>query len=165
VAAPEDAWVHDLSATTSLAELWPLLLVLALLLWPLDVALRRVSIGRRELAAARAWIGGPGRRRRATAARTATSAGLLAARDRAGSAVRLALLEGRPGDDGAGPATPAAPQPAPAAAPSTPAPAARAATVAGAPGADDAAIPAPGTGDTGDTMERLRSAKRRARDR
>ena len=54
-------------------DLWPLLLVLALLLWPLDIALRRVSIGRRELAAARGWVRGIGRRRGAAAADGATA--------------------------------------------------------------------------------------------
>ena len=43
--------------TSSFTELWPWLLVLALLLWPLDIALRRVSLGRRELVDARGWVG------------------------------------------------------------------------------------------------------------
>ena len=47
VATPADAWVHDLQTTSQFTELWPWLLVLALLLWPLDIALRRVSLGRR----------------------------------------------------------------------------------------------------------------------
>src|SRR5262245_17087157 len=37
---PTDPWKHDLKTTSSFTELWPWLLVLALLLWPLDVALR-----------------------------------------------------------------------------------------------------------------------------
>ena len=41
---------HDLTGTDRFTELWPLLLVLALLLWPLDIALRRMSLGRREVA-------------------------------------------------------------------------------------------------------------------
>ena len=44
--------------TSRSTDLWPLLLVLALLLWPLDIALRRVSVGRREFAAAGAWVRG-----------------------------------------------------------------------------------------------------------
>ena len=67
---PADAWVHDLSTTSHHADLWPLLLVLALLLWPLDIALRRVSVGRRELAGARRWVSTVGRNRR-VATRTA----------------------------------------------------------------------------------------------
>ena len=167
--APEGAWVHDLRSTTSLSELWPLLLVLALLLWPLDVALRRVSLGRRELAGARAWIGGLARRRQAKATRTATAAGLLAARDRAGSAARLALLTrdvdttenkrapaGGPAAGGLaaaarGPATEAdswAPASEPVSEPNV-----------------GASTTAPSAGGAGDTMDRLRQAKRRARDR
>ena len=53
---PLDPWRHDLTATNRFTELWPLLLVLALLLWPLDIALRRMSLGRRELVAARGWV-------------------------------------------------------------------------------------------------------------
>ena len=64
VATALDPWRHDLTATDRFTELWPLLLVLALLLWPLDIALRRMSLGRRELVAARGWVGGIGRRRR-----------------------------------------------------------------------------------------------------
>ncbi len=61
---PAEVWVHDLRATNRYTDLWPLLLVLALLLWPLDIALRRVSVGRRELADARRWAGSVGRSRR-----------------------------------------------------------------------------------------------------
>src|SRR6185503_3357566 len=40
IATPLDPWRHDLSATDRFTPLWPLLLVLALLLWPIDIALR-----------------------------------------------------------------------------------------------------------------------------
>ena len=83
VATALDPWRHDLTATDRFTELWPLLLVLALLLWPLDIALRRMSLGRREVAAARGWVRGIGRRRRAAGPRTATAEGLLAASSRA----------------------------------------------------------------------------------
>ncbi len=53
-------WTHDLTVTSHFTDLWPLLLILALLLWPLDIALRRVSVGRRELALARGWVRGIG---------------------------------------------------------------------------------------------------------
>jgi hypothetical protein len=124
-------------------------------LWPLDIALRRVSMGRRELAGARAWVGGLGQRRHRRAARSATAKGLLAARDRAGSAARLALLEHRSDPDAAlappdkagapvpRPDDPVAPRPAATSAPTGP-----------------AAVP-PAT----DTIDRLHQAKRRARDR
>ena len=63
------AWVHDLRTTSRFTDLWPWLLVLALLLWPLDIALRRVSLGRRELADGRRWVSDRVRGRR-VAART-----------------------------------------------------------------------------------------------
>ena len=74
VDAPADVWIHDLQTTSQLTELWPWLLVLALLLWPLDIALRRVSLGRRELADGRRWIGDRVHGRR-VAARTAAGRG------------------------------------------------------------------------------------------
>src|SRR5688572_27306084 len=93
VETPLDPWRHDLLMTSRSTDLWPLLLVLALLLWPLDIALRRVSVGRREFAAARAWVRAIPKRRRRTAVRTAAGEGLFAARERATSAgVRAAIL-------------------------------------------------------------------------
>ena len=47
---PAAVWLHDLRPTSTFTDLWPALLILAMLLWPLDIALRRVSVGRRELA-------------------------------------------------------------------------------------------------------------------
>ena len=87
---PADTWVHDLRTTSHHADLWPLLLVLALLLWPLDIALRRVSVGRRELSGARRWVSSVGRTRR-VATRTTTSESMLAATGRT-SAARSAIL-------------------------------------------------------------------------
>ncbi len=88
---PADPWLHDLRTNASSTDLWPTLLILALLLWPLDIALRRVSVGRRELGDARRWVSGGWRR--SMAPRTTEVAGMLAARDRAaGSATRAAML-------------------------------------------------------------------------
>ena len=144
---PVEAWTHDLATTASFTALWPVLLVIALLLWPLDVALRRVSLGRREFADARRWMVS---RRGRVAARTAPAEAMLAARDRAaGTSARAALL--RP--DAAGPA-PSGP------APSGPAPRVREveASEAGAPPKVGPVEPPPA-----DTLARLRDAKRRAR--
>jgi hypothetical protein len=140
-----------------------MLLILALLLWPLDIALRRVSIGRRELADARRWVGG-GWRRPGVAAppvRPAEVAGMLAARDRAaGSSARAAIL--RP-ESTAGPAHPAADKATPSNRPSgeaQPAVARERAT----PGPAPAAYPETSTSTApGDTLARLREAKARAR--
>jgi hypothetical protein len=170
IETPEDPWVHDLTATSRFTDLWPLLLVLALILWPLDIALRRVSIGRREFAAARGWVTSLPRRRRATAARGATGAGLLAARERAGSnAARSALLRAETGDapeTGSSVSAPAAPEVAAAASPeptSQPQPTAESASL---PGVPSTASPDAGSAPpAGDTMTRLRDAKRRARER
>ena len=178
---PADPWLHDLRTNASSTDLWPTLLVLALLLWPLDIALRRVSVGRRELVDARRWLGGGWRR--SMAPRTAEVAGMLAARDRAaGSATRAALLrgdeaapEGRVNPAGpaaggsprgatlarpvAGPA-PAAPGPSSPPLPSAPAKSPAASAPSAAPAAPPAPAPAPA--DEADTLSRLRDAKRRA---
>lgn len=159
IEAPAEAWLHDLGTTLGETALWPSLLVLATLLWPVDIFLRRVQLTRRDVEAAAAWVRAlPGRRGR-TAARPAPLAGMMAARSRAaGEAARAALLreagsappgaEGltaRPGSDavsGGG----------------TPATRSAAARPAGAPG------PSPGTAnEPSDTLARLRDAKRRAR--
>ena len=162
-----DPWRHDLTATNQFTELWPWLLVLALLLWPLDVALRRISLGRRELVAAREWVRGMARRRRTAAPRTAAGESLLATRGRGGGeAARAALVarfperpakppERAPGS-GQSPdnATVPAPSPDPAPTPSRELPSAPTSTQAPAP-----------TQTGADTLARLREAKRRSRDR
>jgi uncharacterized membrane protein/Mg-chelatase subunit ChlD len=165
VATALDPWRHDLTATDRFTELWPLLLVLALLLWPLDIALRRMSLGRRELGAARSWVRGIGRRRRAAGPRTATAEGLLAATGRARTGDARAALRARQasGSSAASDPVPSAPIPA-SRAPSTPTPEAAPARPAPTPAAASAATPA-APADASDTMTRLRDAKRRARDR
>ncbi len=167
IATAKDPWIHDLTATNRFTDLWPLLLVLALLLWPLDIALRRMSLGRREMAAARGWVAGIGRRRRAAGPRTATTEGLLAASERVRSSGTREAMR-----------TPTAVMPAATSAPTPTAPAATAAaqapsvavpvppapTVDPPPPSQPAGAPAVPT-ETADTMARLRDAKRRARDR
>ncbi|HEX4898710.1 MAG TPA: glutamine amidotransferase, partial [Candidatus Limnocylindrales bacterium] len=190
ILTPLEPWRHDLTTTSSFTELWPWLLILALLLWPFDIALRRVSIGRRELADARAWAGRTWRARGAAAPRTAAATGMLAARDRAaGAASRAAIL--RSADEATADAgTSAAATDVPTAAP---APSANASglrrllgrgrssgaataprsaggpTLAAAPQtrtlppeAPPEPPPPPGSTDA-DTLARLREAKRRAR--
>ncbi len=179
ITTPEEVWRHDLRVNAATTDLWPMLLILALLLWPLDIALRRVSIGRRELADARRWLAGGWRR--SVAPRTADVAGMLAARDRAaGSSARAALLrepEPRPagsGRSGAADATPAStatrraepPRPAPPPVASGPAEVTPGAEPVPRPPAAPKPAPAPApAADDGDTLSRLRDAKRRARDR
>ena len=172
VASPADVWVHDLRSTSEYTDLLPWLLALAVLLWPLDVALRRVSIGRRELADGRRWVADRVYGRR-VAARPRDVEVMLAARDRAGAAgARTAILRGAKGalTETSEPASRAATAPlagdreippgrstdattAPSASPeSEPAPAPA--------GAADATPPVR-DGDT--TLARLREAKRRTR--
>jgi uncharacterized membrane protein/Mg-chelatase subunit ChlD len=186
VETPLDPWRHDLVSTSRSTDLWPLLLVLALLLWPIDIALRRVSIGRREFAAARGWVRDVPRRRRRMADRTAAGEGLFAARERATSvSVRAAIRQEAAPAEGAGAAADVAvgvgvPQPAstvparavPPPVTATPAPKPTPAAAAPAPAAAPAAVaplPAPTPpstpGAAPDTMARLRDAKRRARER
>jgi hypothetical protein len=159
---PAQPWIHDLATTTTYTDLWPLMLIVALLLWPLDIALRRVSVGRRELADARRWVGGGWRRQ--VAPRPVEVAGMLAARDRAaGSAARAAMSR----DDRAAATGPAAPAPPHEHANGTPA--ARVGVKPPAPTLDAGAapaatptIPAPAApAEPGDTLARLRDAKRR----
>jgi uncharacterized membrane protein len=182
VSLPTEPWTHDLATTSSFTPLWPLLLVLALLLWPFDIALRRVSVGRRELADARRWV--TQRRWRRVAERPVGVEGMFAARERAaGAAARAAMLRTDPSSgpvEVAAPravgatATPTAqaaarperrPAPSPAAGssarvagPTVPAPASRP-TSAVTP-APSAAAP---TDASPDTLARLREAKKRAR--
>ncbi|MFH0751560.1 MAG: VWA domain-containing protein [Chloroflexota bacterium] len=149
IAAAEEVWLHDLGTSAGETPLWPWLLVLALLLWPLDVFLRRVQVTRRDLAAAGSWVRGIPARRGRMAARPAPVEGMLAARDRAGGETARAAIrrEGTavPGT-GAGPG-----ETGPGVAPAPPSP-------------DSSSAPRAATAnEPADTMARLRDAKRRAR--
>jgi uncharacterized membrane protein/Mg-chelatase subunit ChlD len=177
VATPAEPWIHDLATNRTYTDLWPFLLILALLLWPLDIGLRRVSVGRRELADARRWVRG-GWRRRKVAPRPVEIAGMLAARDRAsGSAARAAMIRG---DSAAAAAPPSGPLKAADAAGGGRATASRAVQPERVAGpkptrtpADPVArppIPPPATSpspskpeESSDTLAKLREAKRRAR--
>jgi hypothetical protein len=170
IEAPAQPWTHDLATTDTSTDLWPALLILALILWPLDIALRRVSVGRREFADARRWVTGGWRRRGAVAPRPVEVSVMLAARDRAaGSSARAAMLRGETAaatTPAAGPAATVSVPDASAAArrePTTrpsPAPAASPRPASPAPASPAPAAPV----DAGlDTLARLREAKRRSR--
>ena len=149
VATAQDVWRHDLGTTAGETPLWPLLLVLALLLWPLDVFLRRVQVTRRDLATAGSWVRDIPARRGRVAARPAPVEGMLAARDRAGGeAARAAIRRegaavsatgGGSGGDAAPVVVTAVPSPGSSSAP-----------------------PAATANEPPDTLARLRDAKRRA---
>jgi len=156
IRAAEDVWLHDLGTTAGETPLWPALLVLALLLWPLDVFLRRVQVTRRDLGSAGAWVREIPARRGRVAARPAPVEGMLAARDRAGGEIARAAIRREA----------AAPAESPAAGESSDHGAAGSAVVAPS-AAKPAAAPDPAAStasanEPADTLARLRDAKRRA---
>ena len=53
---PAAAFVHDLPATEQAHQVWPTLLLTIALLFPLDVALRRVMLGPRDFRRAMEWV-------------------------------------------------------------------------------------------------------------
>ena len=53
---PRDVWRHDIEAAAFPAPVWPWLLVLAFVLFPLDVGVRRVALSRGDLDRARGWL-------------------------------------------------------------------------------------------------------------
>jgi hypothetical protein len=157
------AWEHDLGTTTAATDLLPWLLLLALLLWPLDVAVRRLSVSRSDFALAGAWTASRWRAWRGPARRTAEVGEMLAATRRAGGAQSRAALV-RPPDaatdgptGGPTPAKPAAPVAAAAPAQRPPQPKAVEQPPSDAPATSEPAA--------ADTISRLRQAKQRARDR
>jgi uncharacterized membrane protein len=153
----EEAWRHDLGTTTAAVDLWPLLLLLSLLLWPLDVAVRRVSVARSDVSLAREWMAVRWRGWRGAARRPEPVAEMLAAKGRAGGRqTRSALLRSEKGQSTASPVDVPGQEPAATETaerlPDEPAPAAPTApSTAAAPDVD--------------SMARLREAKRRARRR
>jgi hypothetical protein len=168
LAEGKEAWIHDLGTTTASIDLWPLLLLLALLLWPIDVAVRRVSVSRGDVGLARNWVGARWRGWRGPARRPEPVGEMLAATRRAGGRqARAALVQSQKSAD----ANQAGNAPAPAAAAPAPSAAAPAsATAATAPkeaaprtNAKAPAPASPAAASEADTIARLREAKRRAR--
>jgi hypothetical protein len=157
-----EVWTHDLRSTAFATDLWPLLLVLALLLYPIDVAVRRVSISRREVAAGRAWFSsrvfGRGR-----AVRPEAVGGMLAAKERAaGSRSRAALVRPPVGSSDAARSTSEAAAAAAASPSSPPAVAPPAAPTSKQPGEPAPTAPPTAQSSETDTLARLREAKKRA---
>jgi uncharacterized membrane protein len=155
LAEGKDAWAHDLGTTTASLDLWPLLLILALLLWPVDVAVRRVSVSRGDLGLAREWVAARWRGWRGPARRPEPVGGMLAAKSRAGGRqARSALVAAQ---------KPADVQPIVAGAAPT-VPATSASTASSATAATTVPGPtSPSAAGEADTLARLREAKRRAR--
>jgi uncharacterized membrane protein len=171
LATGADAWRHDLKLTSFATDLWPLLLLIAMLLWPLDIALRRVSLTRREFAGARGWASERWRAWRGAARRTERVEVMIAARDRAGGARSRSALRATPhataGDGtaapGPGTGSAGAGPPAGSAASAWTGEGSRAGAEPSEGAARPASPPAPAEPEAADTLSRLRDAKRRAR--
>jgi Mg-chelatase subunit ChlD len=105
--APETAFLATgLLPGSSTVPLWPLLALLALVLLPTDVGLRRLRLERGDLAAAAAWARGRLRRRRPEGTgRSEQAEGLFAARERA----RRGMASPAPGPEAPPDTAPAAP--------------------------------------------------------
>ncbi|MFN2484990.1 MAG: VWA domain-containing protein [Candidatus Limnocylindria bacterium] len=110
--APEEVWRHDIPADAFPGPIWPWLLVLAFVLFPVDVGVRRVAITRGDLARARGWLARRVGLARPLPAPTPGLAELMAAKQR----VERRVL--RSGPDGG--STPTAPAPSPAQDPRAP---------------------------------------------
>ena len=52
-----EVWRHDITAGAFPTPIWPWLLLLAIVLVPLDVGVRRVALTRADLRRARGWVG------------------------------------------------------------------------------------------------------------
>lgn len=157
---------------TRATDLWPWLFLLAALLFPLDVAVRRLKLSRADLALAAAWLrargpAGAGAGAGVPAGGERVLGSLFSARERAGTRGGA-----RGGEKGVPATTSAAQEPA---RPASTSPAARVPTTTSPARPTDSPTvptgsPTPPTPDgsppaDGDTLARLRQAKRRARPR
>jgi hypothetical protein len=77
-----EVWRHDIEASAFPTPIWPWLLLLAILLVPLDIGVRRVAISRSDLRRARAWAASRVGLGRAEPETVANLSELRAARDR-----------------------------------------------------------------------------------
>jgi hypothetical protein len=111
---PAAAFVHNLPSRAGFTPAWPLLLLIAALLLPIDIAVRRLLITRTDLQRARAAVSGRGRASQATESRMSQ---LRQAKQRAEAQQRTGDIPAAPAPGG----QPAPPASAPAR-PSVPAP-------------------------------------------
>jgi hypothetical protein len=94
--APEAAFAHDIFTGGAREPLWPYLLLAAVLLWPVDIAARRLVVGREDWARAGAFVDRvrPRLPARPARPRTATAASpLLAAKQRARGGIAAPVIE------------------------------------------------------------------------
>jgi hypothetical protein len=81
-ATPEAVFAHNLDARSASVPIWPWLLLAAVLLLPVDIAVRRLLVTQSDLRRLRAWVGGQLRPEHSEAA-TERMTTLKEARDRA----------------------------------------------------------------------------------
>jgi len=146
---PALAFTHNLPALESAREIWRPFLLLATILFPIDVAWRRLILTRRDIERAQAWILArlPWKRAARAGYETPILGRLFTARERARER-NQPLAPGRPGPsvaDHPPVSEEAAPQPA--------------ASISPAPQAPERGTP----GSAEDSLSRLREAKKRAR--
>jgi hypothetical protein len=120
---PAAVFSHDLKGAGVRRDLWPYLLGLAALLLPIDVGVRRLALGRRDLLRARAWLAArlPRRRPRPAAQAPSPVARLFDAKSRAGERAPAGrdLSEAAPAEPEAAPPPAERPSAPPLAAPSS----------------------------------------------
>ncbi len=161
---PASAFVRDgLEPGSSSRGLWPLLALLALLLLPAEIGLRRLRLERDDWGRARAWAGAKLRRehRDEVAERRESTSGLFAAKARAGGE-QVAPPPPSPDatDDAGSPRVEPPPSPAPTAPRAAPADAPEGPAEAPATPAE----PPTSAEDTGSGASSLLEARRRARE-
>ena len=147
LAEPVNAFLHNLPSIDSAREVWRTLLLLVAILFPLDVALRRVMLSPRDLQKARTWLRShlPGAERQAQSGEPILGQ-LFSARDRARSRDRKLREQSERASQSPPPFARSEPEPTQPQPPQEEAPQA----------AEDPV-------DSGDAMARLRAAKKRAR--
>jgi Ca-activated chloride channel family protein len=155
---PAQVFAHNLAIGRQTHPIWPTLLLIAALLFPLDVAIRRLRIGRREWQQVRGWLAG-----RIPALHLPTTTELsdqpVSSTLRAFRQVQQRIRQQSPSS----PSTTDVPQPH-TSGPASPAPSRPASTARSSSGHGQVGSPSPPFDDDAkDTLARLRAAKKRAR--
>jgi Mg-chelatase subunit ChlD len=118
--AAASVWVHDIEAAAFPTPVWPFLLLLAMVLVPIDVGVRRVALTHSDFARARAWLARRVGLGRPTPEIVPGLAELRAAKVRTERRSERVARTPKPEPETARPAAPTAAAAAPPPAPSTP---------------------------------------------
>jgi hypothetical protein len=158
----EQIWEHNLPSTAAAREIWQPLLLLAALLFPIDVGIRRVMIGPKDLHRVRAWLlEHLPRRREGVHEQTRLLGQLFRARDRARHRQPTPRETDAPRQQERISKTSSEDLPGISPAPTEQSPAERDQTEQHPPG--EITSPPDGAPDTEASLARLREAKKRAR--